>query len=70
LRTLYPSPPRNPTLTLYLSPSLSRTLDFIPGLRERIKTGQIFSGLPVAPARSFPHEAAVSIREGFRLVGK
>jgi hypothetical protein len=28
-----------------------------PGLRERIKTGQRFSGLPIAPARSFPQGA-------------
>jgi hypothetical protein len=35
----------------------SQTLDFGPGLRERIEIGQKFSGLPIAPARSFPQGA-------------
>ena len=57
-RTRSTDPVTGPGLRIRpLSPTRSRSLDSIPGLRERIEILQKFSGLPNAPARSFPQGA-------------
>jgi len=50
---------RTPSRALFLPRplSLSRSLDSIPGLRERIKIWRSCQRLPVAPARPFPQGA-------------